>query len=54
MEKLTLAILRERAKQGDKFAARALKVYKTDAQLQAAIKLSKSQDFTDGGGLRGA
>lgn len=46
---ITLAILKERAEQGDQFALRAYKAYKTDDELQAAIAASKAADYTDGG-----
>jgi hypothetical protein len=34
---ITLEILRQRAADGDRFAANALRAYKTDAELQRAI-----------------
>lgn len=45
-----IAELRERAEGGDQTAAAAARVYRTDAQIEAAERLSSAQDFTDGGG----
>lgn len=43
-----LAKLRERAAGGDQFALRALRCYRTDAELEAAERESRAADYTDG------
>ena len=45
----TLAQLQERASMGDQFALRALRCYRTDAELEAACRESDAADYTDGG-----
>lgn len=41
-----LAELRERAEKGDRFARVALRIYRTDAELEAAEAESKAADYT--------